>query len=294
MDDLKARLIHLLHYPNVTWHTVFRLLKKDPTLSTLYRLRPNDLYSKTPSPPLNAFHHSSTLSPFEFIQEQVRQYTANDIHVIAFFEKQYPQLLKEIYQPPWALFVKGDLALLEKEPKLAIVGSRQASPYGQKALRFLLPEIISNGVVVVSGLAKGIDSLAHKSAIDNGGRTIAVIAGGIYHIYPKENKPLACEMMKHQLVLSEYPPDTKPEKWHFPMRNRIISGMSAGTLIVEAKQKSGSLITANYALNEGREVFSLPGSIFNPCSNGTNDLIQQGAKLVSKAGDILEDIYVQK
>src|SRR5437868_13811338 len=120
--------------------------------------------------------------------------------------------------------------------------------------------------------------------------TIAVIAGGLYHIYPKENMNLALEMMKKQLVLSEYPPDTKPERWHFPVRNRIISGLSFGTFIIEANRKSGSLITANYAVNEGRDVFALPGSIFNHFSNGTNELIQQGAKLITKAEDILEEI----
>ncbi len=171
---------------------------------------------------------------------------------------------------------------LGKEPKLAVVGSRQATPYGKNAIRLLFPELIENGVIIVSGLAKGIDALAHESAIKNDGKTIAVIAGGLYHIYPKENMNLALEMMKTQLVVSEYPPDTKPLKWHFPARNRIISGLSIGTFIIEAKRKSGSLITANYAVNEGREVFSLPGSIFNPYSIGTNDLIQQGAKLVTK------------
>lgn len=290
MDDLKERLIQLLHYPNVTWNAVYRLLKKDPTLSTLYRLHPADFKQYSSFSQLNSFHNIPQKFSLEAIHEQIRQYETNEIHVIAFFEREYPVLLKEIYQPPWVLFAKGDLTLLEKEPKLAVVGSRQATPYGKKALRFLIPDLTKKGVVIVSGLAKGIDAFAHESAIDSGGRTIAVIAGGLYHIYPRENKGLAMEMMKNQLVLSEYPPDTTPERWHFPMRNRIISGLSAGTLIIEAKQKSGSLITANYALNEGREVFSLPGSIFNPLSNGTNNLIQQGAKLITRAEDILEEI----
>jgi DNA processing protein len=173
---------------------------------------------------------------------------------------------------------------------LAVVGSRQATQYGKNAIRFIFPELIQKGVLIVSGLAKGIDTLAHEYAIKNGGKTIAVIAGGLYHIYPKENMSLALEMMKTQLILSEYPPDTKPLKWHFPARNRIISGLAKGTLIIEAKRKSGSLITANYAVNEGREVFSLPGSIFNPCSVGANEIIQQGAKLVTSAEDILVEI----
>ena len=202
------------------------------------------------------------------IHEQIRQYETNDITVITIFDKEYPRYLKEIYQPPWALFAKGDLSLLEREPKLAVVGSRQATQYGKNAIRLIFPELIENGVLIVSGLAKGIDALAHEYAIKNGGKTIAVIAGGLYHIYPKENMDLALEMMKTQLVVSEYPPDTKPLRWHFPARNRIISGLSNGTFIIEAKRKSGSLITANYAVNEGRDVFSLPGSIFNPYSIG--------------------------
>lgn len=290
MHDFKTRLVHLLHYPNVTWNTVFQILKKDPTLSGLYRLQPQDLKRNPSFPPLNSFKNVQSIHYSELIHEQIRQYDTNEIHVISLFDPQYPSLLKEIYQPPWALFAKGDLSLLEKEPKLAVVGSRQATPYGQRAIRLLLPQLIDKGIVIVSGLAKGIDTLAHEATINNGGKTVAVIAGGLYHIYPKENMRLALQMMQNQLIISEYPPDTKPERWHFPVRNRIISGLSAGTLLIEAKQKSGSLITANYAVNEGREVFSLPGSIFNPFSNGTNELIQQGAKLVTKPEDILEEI----
>ncbi len=270
------------------------MLKKDPTLHSLYRLHPQLLQQKSSFPPLNTFQDTGQTSfltyQSEIIHEQIRQYKTNEIIVISIFDKEYPAVLKEIYQPPWALFAKGDISLLDKEPKLAVVGSRQATPYGKNAIRLIFPKLIEDGVLIVSGLAKGIDALAHDTAIKNGGKTIGVIAGGIYHIYPKENMNLALEMMKNQLIISEYPPDTKPLKWHFPARNRIISGLSKGTFIIEAKRKSGSLITANYAVNEGREVFSLPGSIFNPFSSGTNDLIQQGAKLVTSAEDILEEL----
>ncbi|MGZ4161678.1 MAG: DNA-processing protein DprA [Neobacillus sp.] len=291
MDDFKEKLIHLLHYPNVTWNTVFKMLKKDPTLETLYRLHP---YSEQQSLLFSSQNpQTSQPSPLTFqpdlIHEQIRQYKTNEIAVISIFDKEYPNVLKEIYQPPWALFAKGNLALLDNEPKLAVVGSRQATQYGKNAIRLIFPGLIDKGVLIVSGLAKGIDALAHENAIKNNGKTIAVIAGGFYHIYPKENMNLALEMMKTQLILSEYPPDTMPLRWHFPARNRIISGLSTGTLIIEAKRRSGSLITANYAVNEGRDVFSLPGSIFNPYSIGANELIQQGAKLVTSAEDILEE-----
>ncbi|MFJ5713316.1 DNA-processing protein DprA [Neobacillus sp. NPDC093127] len=294
MDDFKEKLIHLLHYPNISWSTVFQMLKKDPTLQSLYRLQtqlPQQISLFSPINRDSSLAKSSIISLHpEMIHEQIRQYETNDINVITIIDKEYPRYLKEIYQPPWALFAKGDLSLLDREPKLAVVGSRQATPYGKNAIRLIFPELIDNGVLIVSGLAKGIDALAHEYAIKNGGKTIAVIAGGLYHIYPKENMGIALEMMKTQLIVSEYPPDTKPLRWHFPARNRIISGLSNGTFIIEAKRKSGSLITANYAVNEGREVFSLPGSIFNPYSIGANELIQHGAKLVTSAKDILEEI----
>jgi DNA processing protein len=289
MDEFKKRLIHLLHCEDIGWATVYHLLKKDPRLSSIYHLSTNDFLNLVPNGKhLNgpSFNNLST----ELIHEQIRQYETNEISVITIFDEEYPAVLKEIYQPPWALFVKGDITLLKKEPKLAVVGSRQATQYGRNAIRLLFPHLIEKGVIIVSGLAKGIDALAHECAVNNGGKTIAVIAGGFYHIYPKENLNLAIKLMKSHLVISEYPPDVKPTKWHFPMRNRIISGLSKGTFIIEAKRKSGSLITANYAVNEGREVFSLPGSIFNPFSNGTNELIQQGAKLVTTAEDILEEL----
>jgi DNA processing protein len=288
MDELKERLIHLLHYPNISWTSVYQLLKKDPHLSTLYHQTANDhqqfFFSK---------HNSSSETAPQFIEsslDQIRQYKSNGIQVISIFDKEYPESLKQIYQPPWAIFAKGNLSLLGREPKLAVVGSRQGSPYGKSAIRLIFPRLIEKGIVIVSGLAKGIDTFAHESAIQLNGSTIAVIAGGLYHIYPKENTDLALEMTKTQLVLSEYPPDAFPEKWHFPARNRIISGLSFGTLLIEANIKSGSLITANYAVNEGREVFALPGSIFNPLSSGTNHIIQQGAKLITSAEGILEEM----
>ncbi|AIM17690.1 MULTISPECIES: DNA-processing protein DprA [Neobacillus] len=292
MDDFREKFITLLHYPNMTWNNVYKILKEDPKLEGFYReyIHKNHQESLfSPTQNLSIPPSYTTFYP-EIIYDQIRQYKTNDITVITIFDKQYPPYLKEIYQPPWALFAKGDLSILEQEPKLAVVGSRQATQYGKNAIRMIFPELIEKGVVIVSGLAKGIDAFAHECAMNYGGRTIAVIAGGFYHIYPKDNMNLALNMMKTQLVLSEYPPDTKPQRWQFPARNRIISGLSRGTLIIEAKRKSGSLITANYAVNEGREVFSLPGSIFNPYSTGANELIQQGAKLITKASDILEEL----
>lgn len=292
MDDFRERLIALFHHSGMTCNTVWEFIKKDPTLQTALQEQRFYQYNLFPSSTSTITKSAPFLTSIQLknISQKIEEYEKNDIKVITIFDVNYPNLLKEIYQPPLVLFVKGDLTLLEEQTKLAVVGSREATQYGNNAISVLFPPLIEKGVAIVSGLARGIDTLAHECAMKNGGKTIAVIAGGLYHIYPKENADLAKEMMKSQLVISEYPPDTKPLRWHFPARNRIISGLSNGTFIIEAKRKSGSLITANYAVHEGREVFSLPGNIFSQHSLGTNDLIKQGAKLVMSSEDILEEL----
>lgn len=289
MDDVKQRLIHLDHCRGAGWKTIYQLLTIDPTLKILNECSNTEIShllhisSSTVRNLLLDFHS-------ETIQRQIQTYAKNNIKIIAIFDEQYPVLLKEIYQPPWLLYVKGDTTLLTHPTKLAVVGSRQITEYGKAAIRQLLPEIINKQAVIVSGLAKGVDTISHETTIQNGGKTIAIIAGGLYNIYPKENKLLATQLMKNQLVVSEYPPFTLPTKWQFPMRNRIISGMSCGTLVIEAKKRSGSFITADHALHEGREVFALPGNINHPYSEGTNRLIQKGAKLVITAEDVFEEL----
>lgn len=283
MDEFKQRLVHLHHCRGIGWKAIFDILTHDPTLTSLFQ------HHHAPYLPTATQHQLFQDLQSKTIREQINQYRLNHIHVLTYFDEEYPALLKEIYQPPWVLYGKGRLALLGKE-KLAVVGSRKGTEYGKKAIAELFPSLIKKGLVIVSGLAAGIDTAAHEGALEYGGETIAIIAGGLYHIYPKSNKDLALQIMKNHLVLSEYPPHTFPSRWQFPARNRIISGMSRGTFVVEAMIKSGSLITANFALEEGREVFALPGSIFDPLSAGTNDLIKQGAKLVQTADDIIEEL----
>ncbi|HEO8419026.1 DNA-processing protein DprA [Niallia sp. FSL W8-0635] len=283
MEIVNKSLIKLHHCRGISWKIIGSLLKADPTLQL----------HKTPSflsslPPNVEKEIVETLHSND-VEELLNQYRYNQIHAIPFFDPLYPPFLKEIYQPPWVLYAKGDVSLLHSKKKLAIVGSRLATTYSTKVIKQLINELVEEKITIVSGLAHGVDSIAHKLTIENGGKTIGVIAGGLFHIYPKENRELAGEMMKHHLVLSEYPPLTKPLKWQFPMRNRIISGLSNGTLVVEAKKKSGSLITANFAVNEGRDVFAVPGNIFSPYSDGPNELIQQGAKPVLEAKDIIEE-----
>lgn len=286
MDEFTLRLAHLHHCRGIGWKTIFNILKADPELKNLYHslLEQSIIKASSTSP----FILSDLQS--KFIPTQIKQYSLNGIQMITIFDDDYPALLKETYQPPWILYAKGDVSLLKSSNLLAVVGARQYTEYGENAIHYLFPKLIEKGMIIVSGLAAGIDAIAHQSAINFGGRTIAVIAGGLYHIYPETNKKLAYEIMKNHLIISEFPPDTKPLRWQFPIRNRVISGMSKGALIVQAKSKSGSLITANFAVQEGREVFALPGNIFSAYSMGTNELIQQGAKLVKCPEDILEEL----
>lgn len=285
MDEFKKRLIHLLHCRTRGWKTIDQLLKYDPTLSTLY----SPHLAPSINPKQNQFLPMLNKIP---IDDLVEYYVRNEIHLISIFDEDYPPILKNIYQPPWLLFAKGDKTILYGSFPLAVVGSREATAYGKSTIEFLFPELIRHQAIIISGLARGIDTYAHQTAIKLGGRTIGVIAGGFQHLYPKENLRLASQMMTEQLVLSEYPPNTRPEKWHFPLRNRIIGGLSKGTLVIEAKRRSGSFITADFALSEGREVFAVPGSILNPSYTGTNELIQLGAKLIKEPKDIIEEIYM--
>ncbi|RST75599.1 DNA-protecting protein DprA [Siminovitchia acidinfaciens] len=225
------------------------------------------------------------------VKRILEKYRANDISIVTIYDNEYPEMLKEIYDPPLALFTLGEKSLLKRN-SIAIVGARTADVYAKQAIESLLGPLLERDMVIVSGLAKGTDTFAHRLTIQLGGKTIAVLGGGFFHLYPPENKQLAEQIKKGHLLVSEYPPIWRPQKWYFPMRNRIISGLAKGTVIVQAKVRSGSLITADYALEEGREVFAVPGPIGAPLSEGTNKLIQQGAKLVTSGNDILEELYM--
>ena len=197
---------------------------------------------------------------------------------ITIFSDEYPELLKQINCPPFVLYYYGDLSLL-KTKTIGVVGMRQMSDF--------VKDLVQNGYTIVSGMARGIDTVAHQNAIAYGGKTIAVLGTGIEYCYPKENGLLYEELKEHQLVLSEYPFYTAPQKRLFPFRNRIIAGLSYSLLISEAKQKSGTMITAGYALEQGKEIYCIPGRFDD--YEGCNELIKQGARLVSSAQDIMED-----
>jgi DNA processing protein len=201
----------------------------------------------------------------------------------------YPAKLREIYDYPPVLYVRGNLPA-EDEPGLAIVGTRRPTIYGRQVTEEIVADLARSGITIVSGLARGVDSVAHRAALDAGGRTVAVFACGLDIVYPGENTRLAQTIMERGALVSEHPLGVKPKPESFPMRNRIMSGLSLGVLVVEAGEKSGALITAQQAVEQNREVFAIPGSILSPASQGSNRLIQEGAKLVRNYTDILQEL----
>jgi DNA processing protein len=213
---------------------------------------------------------------------------AHPFRIVPLTAPDYPPLLRAIPDPPLLLYLLGQLN--ETERSVSIVGSRAATAYGMAVTRQLSEELSRAGYTIVSGMARGIDTAAHQGALAAGGRTIAVLGSGLLNLYPKENRHLAHHISEMGAVVSEFPLQARPEAHHFPIRNRIISGISRGTLVVEAARKSGSLITARMALEQNREVFAVPGSIRSPKSYGAHFLIKQGAKLVASARDVFEEI----
>jgi len=209
--------------------------------------------------------------------------------VLTWDDEGYPRNLRDIAQPPPVLYVRGALTSGD-EWAVAMVGTRKASAYGKEAARELAAGLAANGVTVVSGLARGIDETAHRAALEAGGRTVAVLGSGVDVIYPAENRGLAKAVTQAGAIVSDYPMGTAPESANFPPRNRIISGLSKGVIVVEAGEVSGALITTDFAAEQGRDVFAVPGGIKSPTARGTNRLIQQGAKLVTAVGDVLEEL----
>jgi DNA processing protein len=201
----------------------------------------------------------------------------------------YPALLKEIPDPPECLWTRGDRSLLTRTA-VAVIGARAASPEGLIAASEIAFDLARAGIVVVSGLARGIDAAAHRGALDAGGRTIAVLGTGIERWYPPEHQSLQDEIAAKGLVVTEFPPESPPEDWHFPKRNRIISGLSRAVVVVEARDKSGSLITARLAAEQNRDVMAVPGTIVGGRNRGANALLRDGAKLVESAVDILQEL----
>jgi DNA processing protein len=223
------------------------------------------------------------------LDEEMAKLERHGVKVLTYHDDGYPARLKEIYDYPPLLYIRGSL-LSEDEWCLAVVGTRRATVYGRQVAEEISADLARNKITVVSGLARGIDSVAHSSALAAGGRSIAVFACGLDIVYPGENAGLARQIMGQGALISEYPLGTRPKADKFPRRNRIMSGMSLGVLVVEASETSGAIITAHLAAEQNREVFAVPGSIISTASRGTNRLIQEGAKLVRGYSDILEEL----
>ncbi len=226
--------------------------------------------------------------------EVVMQRVADSgVQVITWDDAIYPRRLKEIDQPPPVLFVRGSINV-EDDWAVSVVGTRRVTPYGRQVASEIARYLAQNGVTVVSGLARGVDAIAHQTAMQAGGRTLAILGSGVDTIYPPEHRKLAEDISRQGAVISDYPLGTQPESRNFPPRNRIIAGLSLATIVVEAGETSGALITAEFAVEQGRDVFAVPGSILTPQSEGTNRLIEQGARPLLRMSEILESLKLEQ
>ncbi|MBI4186695.1 MAG: DNA-protecting protein DprA [Chloroflexi bacterium] len=237
----------------------------------------------------NSAQAVTTWRPRISLEAEMEKMERCGVKALTWHDQDYPSRLKEIYDYPPVIYVRGSL-LPEDEWCLAVVGTRRATVYGRQVAEEIVADLARSKITIASGLARGIDSVAHRAALDAGGRSIAVFACGLDIVYPGENADLARQIIQRGALVSEYPLGTKPKAENFPRRNRILSGLSLGVLIIEAGDTSGAMITARLALEQNREVFAVPGSILSPASRGTNLLIQEGAKLVRDYADILEEL----
>ena len=279
-------LVHLSIIPGVGYQTIQRLLVAfgsaqralDATLEELTQVE-----GLSPKVGQRLIRGKSRVS----VDQELELIEARNCHLVAINDSAYPMLLKEIADPPPLLYVRGELGQPDA-PSITVVGTRSPTNYGKTISRQLSQQLAENGVTVISGFARGIDTCAHQGALQANGRTIAVLGNGLSQIYPDENKDLADEIVKSGALISEFSMSVPPFPKNFPRRNRLVSGMSSGTVVVEASVRSGSLITARHAAEQGREVFAVPGQIFSNQSRGSHQLINQGAKLINAIDDIWE------
>ncbi|MCD8510817.1 MAG: DNA-processing protein DprA [Bacillus sp. (in: Bacteria)] len=288
MNKKINRLLKLHYCCQGDFQTVKKFYEYDPNFETYEYLSEYDLQTKVKIPPKKSAQLSQLFQSVK-IENLNQMYKQKGIQCITVFHDAYPELLKSIYDPPWVLYCKGNGELLNHKPTLSVVGTRHPSNLALHELNVILAPLVLQGFVIVSGAALGIDKMAHEIAMKYIGKTIAVLGYGLDWVYPKSNEGVLKQMKEGQLLVTEYPPYVRPQKWFFPQRNRIISGLTQATFVVEAKEQSGSLITCDLALQQGRNVLAMPGRISDEESKGTNQLIQQGAKLVLSANDILEE-----
>ncbi len=284
MQVFRERLIHLMRCRGSTRRNILKMMQIDPLLEKIYELSPDILRQYGIK---NAFNLYEDLHDHLLIQT-IKQ-DLIDYHVITIVDEAYPPMLKPIKDCPLVIYAIGNIHLLQHMPALSVIGTRKPSKEAMGKVFQIIQPLIKEDWLIVSGMARGIDSYAHRITLNGNGKTIAVLGSGFDHIYPKENMYLFQEIAENGLVITEYPPSMRPSRYHFPERNRIISGLSFGTLVIEAMERSGTLITVDQALDQGREVYAVPGSPLIPQTKGCHLMIQDGAKLVQDATDLLED-----
>lgn len=285
LQEIRNRLILLSRL--MTRRMLTKLHDDDPTYEKIFRLT---------SPEISNYF-SISLQKANFIYERLHSPSLKDLvirdqklmTVITRLDEEFPVQLLHIPDPPYVLYCLGNIALLHEKRIISVIGTRKPSQEAFGKLKHFIRPLVEKEWVIVSGLAYGIDSLAHRLTLANDGKAIAILGSGFYHFYPKENLRLFEQISKKGLVMTEYPPEEKPRKYHFPERNRLISGISMATLVIEATEKSGTLITVDQALEQGKEVYAVPGSPLLPQTVGCHKLIQDGAKLVISAEDIFAD-----
>ncbi|TRM12388.1 DNA-protecting protein DprA [Lentibacillus cibarius] len=287
MEKTRKRLIHISRCRGVTRRTIRQFIRYDPTLESIYKLTPSAINQHFSLPLKKAsLFYAELRNPK--VKTQI-QHDSKYCRIITVVDDTYPPVLKTIKDAPLVLYALGDLNLLTQQPMLSVIGTRRPSQEAMPKMReFVLP-LVKQGWIIVSGMAKGIDSYAHQLAVNHDGKTIAVLGSGFNYIYPRQNVQLFRRIATKGLVLSEYAPNTPPERFHFPERNRIISGLSFGTFVIEATERSGTLITVDQALDQGRDVYALPGSPMAIYAKGCNKMIQDGAKLVQNPEDITDE-----
>lgn len=291
LTDVDRRLLALHYVYPAPFNKQAEILKMDPDLRHLFNYRTDELARLLQIPQAKAVRLNEQLkrheqTPFTLL------YHREKIIPIPITNPSYPKPLKWLVDPPSVLYVKGDPTILDVSLKVAIIGSRKATDYSRNALSYIVPPLVDHGAVIVSGLAKGADTMAHESALHYGGKTIAVLGHGLFHLYPNENKGLAEQLAEHHLLLTEYPPYMKPTRWTFPMRNRIISGLSESVIITESEEKSGTMSTVDHALEHGKAIYAVPGPITSSLSLGPNKLIEQGAKPIWNGFQVLDNCAI--
>ncbi len=293
MKDLKCRDIFIwLNSIGITNKNILKLEYYFDDIREILEISPENLLS-IKGIRKESLHKILRTRNKDFIYNILFKLEEMDITIITVLDKEYPESLINIYDKPYVLYQKGNM-IDRDQLSIAIVGSRKATSYGMWACESFTKELVDLGVTIVSGVALGIDTVAHKTAIEAGGRTIGILGNGIDIYYPKRNESLYKEIENNGFILTEFPPGTPPMPYNFPQRNRIITGLSLGLIVIEAKEKSGTSITAYHALEQGKDVFALPGNINSIYSQGTNKLIKDGAVPLLEIDDILQEIDIIK